>query len=266
MKKNAFGLLCLIICEFYGMAQTRVDTIVMVNDTKVELRYPDTSVKGVILVLPGWNFPQDDICIKSDFCSRAKSAGYVLVMPDMKKSIYQQQYYPETRRDWLHYHSITWLTDTLVPLMQQRFTLLVSGAKNYLFGISTGARGVARMATATKGIFIAGAALSGDYNQELMPQDNLMKGYYGPYDTFPSRWKEVDNPGNNAGAITIPLFLAHGIQDKVVPCNQTSLFYSRLHMVNSSIKHKLVMKEGAGHDYDFWSSMYNEVFGFFGDH
>lgn len=254
----------LLFCESaYGIGKSHVDTVIIVSNTKVELHFTNEKIVGVILVLPGWNFSQDDICIKSDFCKRAKDAGYIIIMPDMKKSVYQRYIYPETRIDWQKYHTLLWITDTLIPKMRKDYDLLQPGKRNFLFGISTGARGVALLSYNTKNIFKAGAALSGDYNQELMTDDNLMKGYYGTIKEFPSRWNGEDNPVKNVSNITIPLFLAHGMQDKVVPCIQTQLFFNKLHESNKLLGNKLVMKEGAGHDYVFWSSMYTEVFNFF---
>ena len=239
------------------------DTILFINGSKVEIKYPTHEVIGNILVLPGCNFSQDDICVKTSFCKIASDKGYILVMPDMQKSIYHTSKFKETRTDWLKYHTVNWLTDTVFPILQSRFNLLKTDLPNYLFGISTGGRGVAVMACHTGTLFKAGASLSGDYDPTLCVNDNLMRGYLGEYIDFPERWKGIDNPTNNADKIMIPLYLAHGKEDKVVSPDQTITFYNRLQKIHPSTEYKLNVVEKAGHDYTFWESQYAAIFQFF---
>ncbi|MGC8824084.1 MAG: prolyl oligopeptidase family serine peptidase [Bacteroidales bacterium] len=216
-----------------------------------------------ILVLPGWNFPGDDICNKTDFCKQASREGFVLVMPDMQKSVYSSTIYPETRSDWLKNHTRGWITDSLIPFLQRNLKIFLPEQKNYLMGISTGGRGVALLACYDNAnLFRAGAALSGDFDQTLMPDDNLMKGYYGSYQQYPQRWEEEDNPARNACRIRIPLFLAHGTEDKVVPATQTEVFYRALKKC-SALPHQLHLVSGGRHDYSFWASQYADILFFF---
>lgn len=256
----------LIYCLFSGsiaFCNLSKDTIILITNTIVEVRYPEGPISGTILVLPGWNFSQDDICIHSDMCTKANKAGYILIMPDMRKSIYQDKLYPETRQDWRIYHTRYWLIDTLIPFFQQKYGILLPGNRNFLLGISTGGRGVAMMAIYTKRIFCAGAALSGDFNQERMTKDNLMKGYYGAMEAFPERWSGTENPSRNVASITIPLLLAHGKDDPVVPYWISQRFYDQLCVANPKLHHHIVLKEGAGHNYMFWSGMMEDVLDFF---
>ena len=108
------------------------DTSIYINNTKIDILYPEIEATASILVLPGWNFAQDDICVKSDFCKKAKALGYILIIPDMQKSIYQSQFFPQTRQDRKTLHGIMWLTDTVFPALQQKFNLLKENQKNYL--------------------------------------------------------------------------------------------------------------------------------------
>jgi S-formylglutathione hydrolase FrmB len=270
MKKTSL-LLCLSYLLYTYNASSQInsqfsDTTISVSGIKVDLLFPVGQPKGYILVLPGWNFPTNDCCLKSDFCSKARQKGYCLIMPDMRKSVYQTEDYKETRADWRIYPTRTWLTDTLIPFVQKRFEVLKPGQKNYLFGISTGARGVALLAIHTDSIFVAGAALSGDYNQIDMPDDNLMKGYYGNYQDFKNRWLGLDNPFMNADRIKIPLYLGHGNQDKIVPVNQTINFFEKLKGISPVSQHQLHISENNGHDYQYWNSEVDNVLRFFENH
>jgi S-formylglutathione hydrolase FrmB len=239
------------------------DTTLDFNGIKTDILYPSSMPTGTILVLPGWNFTRDDICQKSKFCKLAGQLGFVLVMPDMLKSVYASKLFPETRKEWINYPQLHWIIDTLIPSLQNSFHLLQPGQNNFLFGISTGGRGVAMLAIYSKHIFIAGAALSGDYNQTEMTADKLITGYYGEFNQFPERWKSDDNPYNNAEKIDFPLFLAHGRADNVDPYYQTEEFFNKLNSLHPELRHKLVLVENAGHNYDFWSSRYEDVFNFF---
>lgn len=241
------------------------DTTLLVDSVKVGILLPPEKHAGYILMLPGWNFSRGDCCEKSSFCKKAREAGYCLIMPEMGKSVYSGGFYNETRADWKKYPSRVWVINSLIPEMQQKYGYLKRGGNNHLYGISTGARGVALLALHTKGIFKSGAALSGDYDQSVMPADNLMTGYYGAYDKFPGRWTGEDNALKNAAKIDIPLYLAHGKKDKIVPCTQTESFFATLKKLHPDGRNEIHISENAGHNYDFWDSETGNVIRFFSD-
>ncbi len=238
----------------------------LVSGVKTDILFPAEKISGSILVLPGWSFSRSDICEKSNFCELALKNGYVLIMPEMGKSIYASQLFHETRNDWRPYPTLIWITDSLIPYCQKEFNLLIPGHNNYLFGISTGGRGVALLSIYAGNIFIAGAALSGDYNQLSDTSDNLIRGFYGDFNKFPERWKGKDNPLMNANKLNIPLFLAHGKSDLIVPYLQSSIFFDSIHKIRPELGHRLFLKNDAGHNYKFWNTEYNDVFDFFQKH
>ena len=238
------------------------DTTIFIDGRKVTIQYPTVNPIGTILCLPGWNFSNTDVCDKSTFCNEAKKNGFVLVFPDMGKSIYASKLYPETRKDWTRYPQLKFITDTLIPELQKTYSLLKPQSNNFLYGISTGARGVAMIALHTGTLFKAGAALSGDYEQTRMFTDNLMIGYYGPFSKYKDRWED-DDPYFKSSEIKIPLYLAHGGSDKVVPTEQTKIFYEQLKKVNKTLGHQLHIDDGAGHNYEFWGKETETVLSFF---
>jgi hypothetical protein len=239
------------------------DTTLFAGSIEVDFRFPAGPAVGVILVLPGWNFSKTDVCVKSDFCMEAVKKGYILVLPEMLKSVYASTLYPETRADWRRYPTMRWITDTLIPFCRFRFHILNEGDKNFLYGISTGARGVALVAENTGNLFLAGAALSGDYDQTGMTTDRLMTGYYGSYEQFKNRWEGIDNPGLHSDRLKIPLYIAHGKKDAVVPCQQSIAFSRKIIFENSKMGHEFHVCDDCGHDYAFWNSQTGAVFGFF---
>jgi len=239
------------------------DTTIILNNIAVDISYPAGKQKGSILILPGWNFNRADVCINSDFCNLAKQYGYCLIKPEMGKSVYLFENFKETREDWVHNPTLTWVIDTLIPYCQQKFKILLPGNNNFLFGISTGGRGVAQIAINTGNLFTAGASLSGDYNQLLQKDDKLMTGYLGPYEKFPSRWTGKDNPFMNALQLKTPLYLGHGKLDKIVPVEQTITFFQQISSINPQLGHVRHIDETGGHNYNYWNSEMHRIFAFF---
>jgi dienelactone hydrolase len=240
-------------------------TIKFFQVSTVKVGYIEPKIKsiGTILVLPGWNFSNTDICEKSDFCENATLKGYKLILPNMLKSVYCSKLFPETRNDWRGFPTLKWLNDTMIPWFQKNKNILNKGGNNFVFGISTGGRGVAMTLIYTDSIFKAGAALSGDYNQLSDTSDNLMNGYYGRFSKFPERWKGSDNPSLNSNKINVPIYLAHGKADNIVNYKQTVDFYNELKKNHPDLKCELHIIDNESHNYKFWKTQYNNVFEFY---
>ena len=239
------------------------DTTIIVGSVPVDFRFPGIPSRGAILVFPGWNFSRTDVCSKSGFCIEAIRLGYVLVLPEMLKSVYSTTLFPETRADWRRYPTLHWITDTLIPFCRRQFHVFETGGRNFLYGISTGARGVALVAENTDSLFLAGAALSGDYDQTQMPTDRLMTGYYGSYDQFKKRWEGPDNPSLHSDNLKITLYVAHGKMDAVVPCKQSIDFSEKIISENPRKRHLFQLCDTCGHNWAFWNSQTENVFRFF---
>ncbi|MBL7892913.1 MAG: prolyl oligopeptidase family serine peptidase [Bacteroidia bacterium] len=239
------------------------DTTIILNGDTVDVLFPDGSIKGQILVLPGWNYYRRKCCNESSFCFAALKRGYVLVLPEMGKSLYASAVYPETRKEWADFPQLKWITDTLITYLQKHAGLFSPDQSNYIFGISTGGRGVALIVEHTGTLFKAAAALSGDYDQTKLPTDNLVTGFYGNYTDFKMRWEGEDNPLLNASKVFVPFYLGHGLTDNVVPVEQTRMFYNELKRINTNLSHVLMLKEQYGHSYKYWDSETDAVLKFF---
>jgi dipeptidyl aminopeptidase/acylaminoacyl peptidase len=180
----------------------------------------------------------------------------------MGQSIYASKYFPETRTDLAKYPTGTWLCDTAMVFLQTNFNIFSTG-KNYILGLSTGGRGVALVCERKPGLFDAAAALSGDFDQTAMPNDNLSTLIYGSYSKFKDRWKQIDNPGNDAAKINTPFYLGHGKRDKIVPVSQTTNFFNVLKKLHPKLDLVLHIAEKKGHDFGYWRSELPEVWKFF---
>jgi len=254
----------ILVLMFVGVTTAKCisDTSIIVNGHKVLIEYTSKHVKGTVLLLQGWSFPPNDWCVHTQICAKMINNGYNLVMPDMGKSIYHSKVYKETRVDWLKYPTRRWLVDTLFLLLNKDFHVLDSTQRNFVIGLSTGARGAVLIAMDCPKLFSGVAALSGDYDQTKMPNDNLCKGYYGVYAKFKSRWKLVDNPTMRAKELVVPIYLGHGVNDKIVPVSQTVSFYKELKRQCPSLK-VVLSTPLKNHDYQYWSSEVISILRFF---
>jgi S-formylglutathione hydrolase FrmB len=240
------------------------DTILSIESFEVEIRIPKSEVRGDLLVLPGWGFSRTRWCEETELCEKALSMGLRVILPEMGKSVYQGSNYPETRKDWSTYPTRTWVNKRMLPELQS-LGILTENKNNFIMGLSTGARGVILICLDHPGLFSAASALSGDLDQTLMKEDNLMKGVYGNYSGFKDRWEGDDNPTKRIADWNTPVYLGHGKHDKVVPCEQTKLFYEKLMKCHPKSEAILNMPE-EGHDFTYWGAEVQPSLDFFQTH
>lgn len=235
------------------MAQT-----FLLGSCLVEVRDPSAPPRRVLVLLPGWNYSRKAWCEKSSLCEEALKRGYRLILLEMGKSIYASRAFPETHPEWRWYPTLSTLLDSVFPsLVEQR--LLLPG-QSYLMGLSTGGRGVVMILAHTGMLFRAGAALSGDFDPHLDPRDRLLTGWYGPYS---QRWDTVDNPLRLAVQIERPLFLAHGVADRVVPYQHTQRLYEVLRREKPTLPCQLHLDPQGQHDFTFWEKYGRQALDFF---
>jgi S-formylglutathione hydrolase FrmB len=237
-----------------GSIKGRVDDtlagrhIILVNQSDSMEKQP------VLLVLPGWNFKADRWLKETSLEKLAAEYSFMLVLPEMERSIYATHYYEETDADMRTQPTGKWLIDTLIPLISQKYNILRPDQFNAVLGLSTGGRGVLYCLLHDSVIFKAGAAFSGDYDQYTMPDDNLMTAVYGSSQKFPVRWQTNDNIFSAANSITQPLYIAHGMKDSIVPPAQSIALAKRLKQLHPGQKIKTSFPDSMGHDFRFWGS------------
>jgi S-formylglutathione hydrolase FrmB len=232
----------------------------------VDIAPPDSGVayRGNLIILQGYNFPKHDWCQKApELCRRARAEGYLLIMPEMGRSLYSSAFFAETRNDMKKYPLRTWLVDSVFSYLNERHNILQARQNNYILGLSTGAHGAALIALDRPNLFNAIAALSGDYDQTKIPNDPLIVMYYGNYKDNTKRWTEVDNVLWQIKKWNTPIYLGHGQMDKVVPPAQTRLFYDSLLLHFDNAKVQLNEPKTMAHDYKYWGSETEAVLQFF---
>ena len=234
------------------------------NPIEVIVKTSEKEFIGSIIVLPGWNYPNTGWCDSTDLCTEALSRGYTLILPQMGKSIYCQNTYPQTRQSWLKYPTRKWMSDEMMPYIQDHFALLLAAQPNFTLGLSTGARGATLLALDHPHIFNACAALSGDYDQSAFPKDNLYIGYYGQMNQFEERWTKDDNIITQIKQLQVPMYVGHGTLDKVVDIQHSDIFVEA--MKQTGLNHLYHVDPNAAHTYSYWNSEVNAMLDFFEHH
>jgi S-formylglutathione hydrolase FrmB len=228
------------------------------------IMYPqfDKNPTGCILMLHGWNLPAEEWCTKTGFCEKALKQGYVLIIPDFKKSNYTLEIYPQTIADYQKYPTITWIMETQIPEIQKQLGLLLPGQNTMIAGISTGARGATLLAYYMPEVFKAAASLSGDFDITSMQEEYLYYSFLGQYSDFPDRWKKECFAYDCKNYI-VPTYIGHGQADNVSPCIQSQAMYDSIKKYHPDLKMVGNFPEYAGHNYDYWDSETDKILDFF---
>ncbi|MFT5859949.1 MAG: S-formylglutathione hydrolase FrmB [Flavobacteriaceae bacterium] len=232
------------------------------NPIEVIVKMPTEAFIGTIIVLPGWNFPNTGWCDSTELCTEALARGYVLILPQMGKSIYCDHIYPQTRSSWLSYPTRSWMKDEMIPFIQDNFALLLTEQPNFTLGLSTGARGATLLALDMPELFDGCAALSGDFDQSAFPKDNLYIGYYGQMSQFKDRWTVDDNIITAIDKLEVPMYVGHGTKDKVVDIQHSNLFVKAMEIAGKEYEYHI--DDTAGHTYSYWNSEVGAMLDYFG--
>lgn len=217
------------------------------------------AIHGIVVILPGWNHPNTRLLQRTKIKQLADDYGYLLLAPNMGKTLYAARYYPQTRIKWHEIPGRRYMQRILLPYLQNKYFKLSDNI--YGLGISTGARGMALAAIDHPYLFRAVALLSGDFDPKKMPNDNLMRALYGAYNQFPERRKK-DNPLLEAPRLRSAVYLAHGTRDPVVPFEQSKLFFDKLARLGR-VQTLRFSQPQSGHSYNYWGSELPAIFSFF---
>lgn len=228
------------------------------------IKYPDSEqeIKGTILLLHGWNLPASEWCEKTTFCKKALAKGYVLIIPDYKKSNYTLEIYPQTNADYQKYPSIKWMINSQYPDLQKQFGLLLPGQNNLVAGISTGGRGATLLAYYMPEVFTGAASLSGDFDITSMQDEYLYYAFLGQYKDFPKRW-EIECFAYDCKNYTVPTYIGHGKMDNVSPYTQSKAMYDSIIKYHPDLKLIGNFPEYDSHNYTYWESETDNVLNFF---
>jgi len=141
--------------------------------------------------------------------------------------------------------------------------LLKTYNKTFVLGLSTGARGAAILMLENPSLFSAAACLSGDFDPSLQKEDPLMVNALGPYAKNTKYWLGDNNITKRAKEMKRPIFIAHGMKDKIVPVEQSIAFKNKLLKENPQLLLKYDFPLNGAHNYDFWNAEIDKILSFF---
>ncbi len=158
-----------------GSEQSNVNQVAVTIYTPAPL--PDDTgarMRGNVLVLPGWKYDRRRWLRETPIKRLADKHRLRLIAPEMGRSIYAAEYYPETGARWNpEKPGLAWILEDLLPYLAEQ-GVFREGQANFLLGLSTGGRGVAQIALARPELITAASALSGDFDQTLQTGDRLI--------------------------------------------------------------------------------------------
>lgn len=239
-----------------------------IRNVPVDIHIPETvsetTCYKLLLVLPGWKYHRKRWFRETRLSDFIRQYHYIAVAPEMHTTIYESEYFPETKMRWHAKPGMKFLEEDFFPYFQSKGFFL-QDRWNFGLGLSTGGRGIVLIASRNPGLFFAIATLSGDFDQTLYPADNLMRLVYGDYETFSHRWKNIDNPVTNIkqNGWKTAIFIGHGLKDRVVPSYHSEYLYRFLKENFPGVPVMASFPENAGHDFSYWNSALPEVFSFF---
>ncbi len=195
--------------------------------------------------------------------------NFIIVCPNMGNTIYETEYFPETTNKWNGIPGGRWIVGVLIPYLQENFAIPLKGNRIGIFGNSTGGRGALLLAASYPQIFGAAAGLSGDYDPISIPNDRLLTSVYGNFKDFRARWENKDNIIKLAENLRdIPVFIAHGEKDMVVPFEQSRILAIRLLQLRKKSGEFILeyhLKKYKFHDWSFWGLMTPQMMSFFNE-
>ncbi len=202
--------------------------------------------------------------------SYADKYNFIIVCPNMGKTIYETEFFPETTKKWNGIPGGKFIVDILIPYVIKNFGISLEGNRIGIFGNSTGGRGALLLAASYPQIFGAAAGLSGDYDPLSMPNDRLLTSVYGNFKNFRARWENKDNIIKLAeNLFNIPVFIAHGEKDQVVPFEQSRILAIRLLQLRKKRGGFILgyqLKKYKFHDWGFWRLMTPQMMSFFNEY
>jgi S-formylglutathione hydrolase FrmB len=198
----------------------------------------------------------------------ADQYGFAIVCPNTGKTLFETEYFPETKYKWSGLPGSRFIGEVLLKYIRSRFALASTREKTGILGASTGGRGAIIVASLYNKDFTAASGLSGLYDKVTQPKNGLIADIYGDYTRFKSRWenndsviKMVEKLGDTA------VFLFHGGHDYVFSDKQSLVLVIRLNQVKKKAggKREIVykIKKYKKHEWSAWNYALEGVMKFF---
>jgi len=209
--------------EYMGEAST----------AKIQIYFPKSYTKGkklrTIIALHQYDSNERDWENGAAIESRANKFNMVIVCPNMDKTVYETNYYPETTHKWNVIPGGKFIGETLIKFLNDNFSLALKRESTGIAGVIAGAHGAILTACQYPDKFGAAAGISGFYDPTIMQNSRMIEEVYGSYKNFQARWENEDNPLKLADRLKgVHVFLYHGLKQDAYQPGQSRLLAIKL--------------------------------------
>jgi S-formylglutathione hydrolase FrmB len=221
-------------------------------------RYP------LVIALHGWNHSPALWRKRGDLGPLADRYGLVVAVPALGKTVYETQFYPESRIKWGGVPGTRWVGEVLLPHLRRTYRVAGDRAHAAIVGYSTGGRGAVLVAEAYPEFAFVGS-LSGTFDLgALRPATGEYRIHAAVFGErtkrFRERWAldDVVTPARLAKLDGVTLYAGHGAADKVVEPGQLGALEKAL--TGRPVNAVFQRTPGAGHDWAYWNSQFPALF------
>ncbi len=200
----------------------------------------------------------------------ANMYNMIIVCPNMPRTVYESQFFDETKVKWNEMPAALWIGTMLIPYLKNTAGLKIDKSSLGVCGFSIGARGALRIGELYSDTVGAIACLSGYYDMLAHIKNHMFVAVYGKYNDNTQRWAAYDNAIDDAKNLkSVAVFLAHGNKDSRVPMEQSFMLALKLKQLQKEYKSgynfTFVEKKYKMHDWNFCQSALPEMMAFFNE-
>jgi len=243
------------------------------SSARIQIFFPKSYVKGkscrTIIALHQHGASRRDWETNAQMESHANRYSFVIVCPEMDKTVYEMNYYPETTYRWNIMPGGKFVAEVLVPFMAENFGLAAEKESTGIMGVTVGAHGAILIAENYPGLFGAAAGISGFYDPTIMQESRIIESVYGSYRKNPERWENEDNPLKMADRLAgVHVYLYHGGRNDAFQEGQSRIMAIKLKQLqNKSSDYSITYSESKSSQYGwiYWRGKVPEVMEFFNE-
>ncbi|MCL2155722.1 MAG: esterase family protein [Leptospirales bacterium] len=196
----------------------------------------------------------------------ADKYNMVIVCPNMKRSVYEDSFYPETIYKWNVIPGSKFLGETLIKFLNNNFSLALKRESTGIMGVEAGAHGALLTPCYYPNRFKAAAGISGYYDPTAMQNSRMLESVYGNYKKFQDRWENDASPLKLAENLKgVHVFLYHGLKYDSYQPEQSRVMAIRIKQLQKkSSDYSIIYKENknGSKGWPNWSSQVSDIMSF----
>ncbi|MCL1833260.1 MAG: esterase family protein [Leptospirales bacterium] len=237
----------------------------------IQIYFPKDYVKGkklrTIIALHQSNRNEND-WESSGVESFANTYNMVIVCPNMKRSVYENSFYPETTYKWNVIPGSKFLGETLIKFLNKNFSLALKRDSTGIMGIEAGAHGAILTPCYYPNRFKAAAGIAGYYDPPVIHEKyiKMIESVYGRYEDFKDRWENDANPLKLAERLKgVHIYLFHGLKwDSYQPEQSRVMAIKIKQLQKKSSDYSITYKENktGSKGWGYWRNQVPDVMAF----